>query len=48
MRMFAKNNKVQAKRKKSHRKQRQAKRKASRPINTTYVVKSKRRTSFHY
>jgi hypothetical protein len=48
MRKFSKNRKAQSKRSKKHRRQSRSKRKSARPINTTYVVKSKRRTSFHY
>lgn len=45
---ISKNKKMQSKRSKSYKKRTRAKAKSSRPINTTYVVRTKRKTSFHY
>lgn len=49
MRKFtSKKKRTSTKRKKSYSKQRRMKQRASRPINTSYVLKTKRRSSYHY
>ena len=48
MRKFSKTKKAQSKRKKSFKKKRRMKQQSTRPINTTYVLKPKRRTTYHY
>lgn len=49
MRKFtSKKKRASTKRKKSYSQQRRVKQRASRPINTSYVMKTKRRHSYHY
>ena len=48
VRKISKNKKMQSKRSKAYKKRTSAKSKSSRPINTSYVVRSKRKTTFHY
>jgi hypothetical protein len=48
VRKISKNKKMQSKRSKAYKKRTSAKSKSSRPINTSYVVKSKRKTTYHY
>ena len=48
VRKISKNKKMQSKRSKAYKKRTSAKSKSSRPINTTYVVRSKRKTTYHY
>lgn len=48
MRKISKNHKTQSKRKKAYKSKRRVKQKSSKPINTNYVMKSKRRSTYHY
>lgn len=49
MRKFSsKKKKMQSKRSKAYKSTHRAKQRSSRPINTTYVMKNKRRTTYHY
>lgn len=48
MRKFSKKKRASSKRKKAYSQQRRAKQRASRPINTSYMMKTKRRTTYHY
>lgn len=48
MRRVSKGKKVHARQHKHAKSVRQTKRKSNRPINTNYVVKSKKRRSYHY
>lgn len=48
MRTFTKNNKTKAKRNKAYKNKRRFKQKSSKPINTEYVMKTKRRNRYHY
>ncbi len=48
MRKFTKNKKSQTKRKKAFKGKRKIRQKSTKPINTNYVMKSKRRNRYHY
>lgn len=48
VRKMSKSKKIQSKRSKTYKKKTQAHRRGQRTINSAYVLKSKRRTSYHY
>lgn len=48
VRKISKNKKMQSKRSKAYKKRTKAKSRGARPINTSYVVRTKRKTTFHY